>query len=53
MVNLTALAPGIVGAILDETFPPEVTLFEIAVDPPAAVGGAPLADWNAILVSSP
>jgi hypothetical protein len=29
------LAPDIVAAILDETLPPGVTLFEIAVDPPA------------------
>jgi hypothetical protein len=35
MVNLTMLAPDIVAAILDETLPPDVTLFEIAVDPPA------------------
>ena len=35
MVNLTTLAPDIVAAILDETLPPDVTLFEIAVDPPA------------------
>jgi hypothetical protein len=30
MVNLTTLAPDIVAAILDETLPPEVTLFELA-----------------------
>ena len=30
MVNLTMLAPDIVAAILDETLPPEVTLFELA-----------------------
>ena len=35
MVNLTTLAPDIVAVILDETLPPEATLFEIAVDPPA------------------
>ncbi len=35
MVNLTTLAPDIVAAILDEIFPPEVTLFGLAVDPPA------------------
>lgn len=34
MVKLTTLAPDIVAAILDETLPPEVTLFDIAVDPP-------------------
>jgi len=30
MVNLTTLAPDIVAAILDETLPPEVTLFGLA-----------------------
>jgi len=30
MVNLTTLAPDIVTAILDETLPPEVTLFGLA-----------------------
>ncbi len=35
MVNLTTLAPKIVAAILDETVPPDVTLFDLAVDPPA------------------
>jgi hypothetical protein len=35
MVNLTTLAPHIVAAILDETLPPEVTLFDLAVDPSA------------------
>lgn len=35
MVNLTNLAPDIVAAILDETLPPQITLFELAVDPPA------------------
>jgi hypothetical protein len=34
MVNLTTLAPDIVAAILDETLPPEVTLFEIAAGTP-------------------
>ena len=34
MVNLTTLAPDIVAAILDDTLPPGVTLFEVAVDPP-------------------
>ncbi len=32
--NLTALAPDIVAVILDESLPPDVTLFDIAVDPP-------------------
>ena len=35
MVNLTTLAPDIVAAILDETLPLEVTLFDLAVEPPA------------------
>jgi hypothetical protein len=34
MVNLTPLAPEIVAAILDETLPPEVTLFELAAGTP-------------------
>jgi hypothetical protein len=39
MVNLITLAPDIVGAILDETLPPEVTLFERGGGA-VAVGGA-------------
>lgn len=35
MVNLTTLAPDIVEAILDERLPPDLTLFDLAVDPPA------------------
>ena len=35
MVNLTSLAPDIVAAILDDTLPSNVTLFDIAVDPSA------------------
>ena len=35
MVNLTTLAPDIVAAILDDTLPDHLTLFDIAVDPPA------------------
>jgi hypothetical protein len=35
MVNLTTLAPDIVAAILDETLPEEVTLFELAAGMPA------------------
>ena len=34
MVNLTTLAPDIVAAILAETLPPEVTLFELAAGMP-------------------
>jgi hypothetical protein len=36
LVNLTILAPDIVAAILDETLPPEVTLFELAAGTPRA-----------------
>lgn len=35
MVNLTALAPEIVAAILDDTLPDHIILFDLAVDPPA------------------
>lgn len=34
MVNLTTLAPDIVEAILDDQLPPNITLFDLAVDPP-------------------
>ena len=34
MVNLTTLAPDIVAAILDETLPSEVTLFDLASGTP-------------------
>jgi hypothetical protein len=34
MVNLTTLASDIVAAILDETLPPEVTLFGVAAGTP-------------------
>lgn len=32
---VTTLAPDIVAAILDDTLPNHVTLFDVAVDPPA------------------
>lgn len=35
MVNLTTLAPDIVTASLDDAMPKHVTLFDLAVDPPA------------------
>lgn len=35
MVNLTALSPDTVAAILDGTLPPDLTLFDLAADPPA------------------
>ena len=34
MVNLTTLAPEVVEAILDDTLPDHLTLFDVAVDPP-------------------
>ncbi len=34
MVNLTTVAPDIVAAILSEPLPPELRLFDLAVDPP-------------------
>ena len=34
MVSLTTLAPDIVAAILDDTLPNHITLFDLAVDPP-------------------
>jgi len=34
MVNLATLAPDIIAAILDETLPEEVTLFELAAGTP-------------------
>jgi hypothetical protein len=35
MVNLTTLAPDIVAAILDDALLNHITLFDLAVDPPA------------------
>ena len=45
MVNLTTLAPDIIAAILDETLPPEVTLFELAAGAPVLWGR----QWNRVL----
>lgn len=39
MVNLTTFAPDIVAAILDETLPPELTLFDVAAGTPLLWGG--------------
>ena len=39
MVNLTTLAPDIVAAILDDALPSDITLFDLAVDPPALWDG--------------
>jgi ParB-like chromosome segregation protein Spo0J len=39
MVNLTTLAPDIVAAILDDTLSDDITLMELAADPPALWGG--------------
>ena len=38
MVNLTILAPDIIDAILRDELPDKLTLFDIAVDPPALWG---------------
>lgn len=35
MANLTTLAPVIVAAILDDVLPNHLTLFDLAVNPPA------------------
>ncbi|SCZ84497.1 LacI family transcriptional regulator [Nitrosomonas mobilis] len=35
MINLTTLTPDIVAAILDDVLPNDITLFDLAVDPPA------------------
>lgn len=35
MINLTTLAPDIVEAVLQNTLPDHLTLFDLAVDPPA------------------
>ena len=38
MVNLTTLAPDLVAAILDETLPEDVTLFDVAAGTPLVWG---------------
>ena len=38
MVNLTTLAPDIVETILEDDLPDHLTLFDLAVDPPALWG---------------
>jgi hypothetical protein len=45
MVNLTTLSPEIDAAILDETLPEEVTLFELAAGTPVLWDG----QWNRVL----
>jgi hypothetical protein len=35
MINLTLLSPWMVAAILEDTLPNHITLFDLAVDPPA------------------
>ena len=47
MVNLTTLAPDIVAAILDESLPPDLTLFDLAV---GGVGEAAASDGDAAVV---
>ncbi|MEP7182337.1 MAG: LacI family transcriptional regulator [Betaproteobacteria bacterium] len=34
LINLTTLAPEVVGAILDDTLPTSVTLLDLGIDPP-------------------
>ena len=46
MVNLTTLAPVIVAAILDETLPPEVTLFGLAAGTPVVWGAVGMLAGN-------
>ena len=43
MVNLTTLAPEIGAAILDDTLPNNITLLELAADPPVL--------WGAFILS--
>lgn len=38
MINLTTLAPDIIEAILDDEIPSELTLFDLAVEPPRLWG---------------
>ncbi len=40
MINLTLLPPWTIAAILDDTLPDSITLFELAADPPALWEGA-------------
>ena len=44
MVNLTTLAPDLVAAILDETLPEDVTLFDVAAGTPLVWGE----QWNRV-----
>ena len=46
MVNLTTLAPDIVEAILEDALPDHLTLFDLAVDPPALWGEQRLRIWS-------
>ena len=47
MMNLTVLSPDIVEAILDDTLPDHLTLFDIAVDPPTLWEG----QWNLMTIT--
>jgi hypothetical protein len=38
MLNLTTLAPDLVAAILDDTWPAHVTLLDVAINPPVLWG---------------
>ena len=46
MVNLTTLGPDIVEAILQNALPDHLTLFDIAVDPPALWEAQRLRIWG-------
>ena len=46
MVNLTTLAPDIVEAILEDALPDHLTLFDLAVDPPALWEEQRLRIWS-------
>lgn len=39
MINLTMLSPYVIAAILDDTLPDDITLLELAADPPLVWGG--------------
>ncbi len=47
MVNLTTLAPDIVAAILDDILPDNITLLELAADPPVVGVSETSALWKA------
>lgn len=52
MVNLTLLAPDISWRYRDEAAPLDVTLLDLAVDPPEFVRGAAGADFGGTLADT-